>query len=954
MGTPAPSPRFPDALQTAIRRLKPILSWRITAFSVVFAVNIVLVALYFWSRGGATTHVRVEAVGSHIRAYVDGKMVVEAKYESRPQGGVGVRLARGYELPALPDPHGVDSVRVIDATNGELIFEDNFDGAPSELWDDATNEWFVDGGLYKTDSRRGVTTGFQPWDDYILEATFKNMTEATVFVRATDFNNAIAFDIGAFRLLGGQSMALYQDGTGTGRAGGGRLELARSETVQSMASMLIGPYPIALLMIFSAIVLVALVRVRRLEEQLRRMGALLSQVSNPIVLGLAGGGFVLLWYLLYIVGGHVPHVPDSVLYTFQAKTFASFRLTAPAPPVQESFSIFHPHMLQIVDGRWFPQYPFGHASFLAIGQVFGAIWIIPPLLGALSIALIYWVAKRVYSVEVGMMAAVLLLFSPFFLMNASNFMSHNTAVFSILAMLFLYTMPAKRRWIPMFFSGVFLGLLFNIRPLTGAAFVPMMGLFVGYELLRTSPAERKKVFREDLAMAGGALLLFVMYFLYNHASTGSFTESPYASQGTYSGDFFGFGGRHSLSAGMQNDQELLSLMLLVANGWPIAIGLIVAVLPFILGTRHRWDYFLALSFLVIAASPILYRSSAVMYGPRFWFETMPFLILLTARGFHHLRDAACTAGDWLATRVWRRPPFRAVGISSFAVYSLVAGLIAFSMWGWLLEQRVAWTGIGVTTFTPERASRLDGFNYTDPRLIDREAELDLKNALVLVDNCVQWWCYGSVFWENSPTLDGDVIWAERQNDIDDRRLLAAFPDRDLYVASYSGSTIFPTSREEVLANIPTEDEVPPPPGITDSRTPEERDQIRRDDLAVIQGALEERATLTGDYPNTEGVVQTLCAYRNLDAGCAIESVLAQIPDDPLRSPIRNGYWYRADGISYVVMAIQESTTVNTGCPADLAPRLPEFGTYCVRGAISGAETTPAATAPTAPTATTPP
>ncbi|MEX0785890.1 MAG: glycosyltransferase family 39 protein, partial [Dehalococcoidia bacterium] len=866
-------------------------------------------------------------------------MVVEARYESRPQGGVGVRLARGYELPALPDPHGVESVRVTDATNGEVIFEDNFDGPPSALWSDETNEWYVDGGLYKSESRRGVTTGFQPWDDYVLEATFKNITEATVFVRATDFNNAIALDIGAFRLAGGQSIALYQEGTGTGRVGGGRLELERSETVQSMLSMLIGPYPIGLLMIVSAIVLVALVRVRELEEQLRRLGALMSQVANPLVLGLSAGGFVLLLYLLYVVGEHVPHVPDSVLYTWQAKTFASFHITAPAPPVQESFSIFHPAMQVVVDGRWFPQYPFGHAAFLAIGQLFGAIWLIPPLLGAASIALIYCVGKRVYSLEVGMIAAVLLLFSPFFLMTASNFMSHNTGMFVILAMLFLYTMPAKRRWIPMFFSGVFLGLLLNIRPLTGAAFVPMMALFVGFELLRAGP-DRKKVFREDLAMAAGALLLFIMYFLYNQATTGSFTETPYASQGTFSDDFFGFSGRHSLSAGMQNDQELLSLMLLVANGWPIAIGLIVAVLPFILGTRHRWDYFLALSFLVIAASPILYRSSAVMHGPRFWFETMPFVILLTARGFQHLRDAARIAGDWLATRIWRRPSFSSVGISSFAVYSLVAGLVAFSVWGWLLEQRVAWSGIGVTTFTPERASRLEGFNYTDRRLPDSEAELDLENALVLVDNCVQWWCYGSVFWLNSPELDGDVVWAERQNDSDDRLLLEAFPERDVYVASYSNEIIVPATREEVLAGIPEVDEEETPTVIEDDRTPEERDEIRRQDLAIIEGALEQRAALTGDYPTTDRVVQTFCTYRNLDAGCIVESVLAQIPSDPLGHPIRNGYWYRSDGVSYVLMAVQEASEANIGCPADLEPRVPEFGTYCVQGVIAGGGPTP--------------
>lgn len=940
MGTPAPTPGIVEPLRALGRRLERFRSWRIPTVAVIIAVNLALIALYFWSRGGATTHVRIESVGSHIRAFVDGKMVAEASYDEAPQGGVGVRLERGYKLPALPDPTGFDSVRVTDATSGEIIFEDTFDGQPSALWEDERGAWYVEDGLYKTTGSRGVTTGSQPWDDYILEARIKNLTEAAVFTRVTDVNNAVVLDIGAFRLLGGQSMALYQEGQGIGRVGGGRLELARSETLQSMLAMLIGPYPIALLMVGSAIVLVALVRVRPLEEQLREAGQQIAQIANPLVLGLTIGGFVLLWYLLYVVGEHVPHVPDSVLYTFQAKTFASFNVTAPAPPVRESFSIFHPHMLQVVDGRWFPQYPFGHAAFLAVGEVFGMIWVIPPLLGAASIGLIYWVGRRVYSLEVGLVAAVLLLFSPFFLMTASNFMSHNTGAFTILAALVLYTLPAKRRWIPLFFSGVFLGLLFNIRPLTAAAFVPVMAAFVGFELLRSGP-DWRKVLRDDLAMAAGALLLFFMYFLYNNATTGSFTETPYASQGTFSDDFFGFSGRHSFSAGLQNDQELLSLMVLVAHGWPVAIGLIVAVLPFILGSRHRWDYFLALSFIVIAAAPILYRSSAVMHGPRFWFETTPFLMLLTARGFQHLRDAARIAGDWLGRRVWRRPSFASFGISSFAVYGLVAGLVIFSIYGWLLEQRDTWAGRGVNTFTPAYASELEGFNFTDRRLVDAADELDLENALILVDNCPGWWCYGSVFWLNSPDLDGDIVWAERQDDNDDRLLLQAFPDRDLYTASYSDTTILPITREQVLADIPEDAGEPGTP--QDTRTPEERDAIRRSDLGAIQAALEERAALTGAYPNTENVVQTFCTYHNLDAGCAVESIMGQIPNDPFGHSIQNGYWYRSDGTQYVVMALQEASSANTGCPDNLDPRLPRFGTFCVQGAISNP--TPASAPP---------
>jgi hypothetical protein len=62
---------------------------------------------------------------------------------------------------------------------------------------------------------------------------------------------------------------------------------------------------------------------------------------------------------------------------------------------------------------------------------------------------------------------------------------------------------------------------------------------------------------------------------------------------------------------------------------------------------------------------------------------------------------------------------------------------------------------------------------------------------VLVEDCDvgrHWYCYGSVAWLNSPTLDGDVVFAR---DVPGRReeLLQAFPDRQVYLANYMSSSL---------------------------------------------------------------------------------------------------------------------------------------------------------------------
>ena len=781
---------------SVLRRLNPFLPWRATTLWLVVVVNVVLLALYLWSRGGTTIEVRIEASGSQYRAFVDGELIAEATFEGPREGGIGFQLPRNDIIDSLPQPRGVDSVRVTDTATESVIFEDTFGSSRSNLWRSESGAWKTQDGVLTTSSPGLVTTGRQPWGDYVLEAKLRNVTGATILVRLEDSGNAVALDIRSYRQRA-SGLSLIQGGERVQSVPGATLSLNRSQTIRSLVAMVLRPYPIAALMIVGVIALAFLVRVRWLEGRLLAAGRFVRNEATWLTLGLGLGALVLLWYLNYVIGEAMPHVPDSVLYVFQAKIFASFNLVADAPPARESFSIFHPHFLQVADGRWFSQYPFGHPMFLAIGQLFRAVWLVPPVLGAASIVLIYAIGRRVYGAAVGLIAAVLLLFSPFFQMTASNFMSHNTAAFTILVTLFLMAVPTKRRLFAMFFAGVFLGLLFNIRPLTALAFIPMLGLFMGYELLRAG-TERAQRFREGLAFAAGGLLLLLAYFLYNQATTGDLSQPPYALAGTSSGDNIGFGGVHSVASGLQNQQVWLSLMLLMANGWPVALGLIFATLPFILGSRHRWDYFLAGSFLAIASSTILYVNAPVMHGPRYWYETMPFLILLTARGIHFLTERGSGAGDWLADRLRWFPSAGSAGVTGFAVYSLIAALIAFSAYGWMLGKRDTWPDI---IFVPQWVSELDGFNFTDGRLLDRAEEMDLKNALVLVERCGQWWCYGSVFWTNSPDLDGNIVWAEQQGTADDLHLLEYFQGRSLYLADYDTATIRPVTEEEVASAV---------------------------------------------------------------------------------------------------------------------------------------------------------
>lgn len=104
----------------------------------------------------------------------------------------------------------------------------------------------------------------------------------------------------------------------------------------------------------------------------------------------------------------------------------------------------------------------------------------------------------------------------------------------------------------------------------------------------------------------------------------------------------------------------------------------------------------------------------------------------------------------------------------------------------------------------------------------------------------------------------------------------------------------PTARPTVAA----------PPGV--SGDPASRDATRRADLLLLAGAAQAYKADNGEFPFTNNNVQTICAFENIDAGCGLREYLdGGIPSDPLRDPVKNGYWFQSDGERAVFWAALE-------------------------------------------------
>ncbi len=111
---------------------------------------------------------------------------------------------------------------------------------------------------------------------------------------------------------------------------------------------------------------------------------------------------------------------------------------------------------------------------------------------------------------------------------------------------------------------------------------------------------------------------------------------------------------------------------------------------------------------------------------------------------------------------------------------------------------------------------------------------------------------------------------------------------------------------------------------------DERDAKREQDLFALLLALEQFRQDEGEYPNTAGNIQSLCVFRDADAGCDLERFIDPIPQDPLGDPAKNGYFYRSTGEEYTVYATREGDTLPE-CPEHPDHLRAIDSLYCVQG-----------------------
>lgn len=486
--------------------------------------------------------------------------------------------------------------------------------------------------------------------------------------------------------------------------------------------------------------------------------------ADRIALALSLFSILVTWYVTERYFEAIPHLEDEIAYVWQAEAIAGGQLTVESPPEPKSFLV--PFVVDY-NGQRFGKYPLGWPALLAVGVKLGVRPWINPLLAGLGIWLTYRLGKKLLGETVGLLAVILTLTSPFFLMNSGSLLSHPlglllSAAFSLAWIDNFGERDARPRWVPTITAGLTLGVLALTRPFTAVAVgFPFMICGLYFLIRGSNPVRLHVLVVGAIAVSVGSLNL-----LWQYAVSGDPLLNPYTLWWSYDTVGFGAGhgrveGGHNMHLAMINTRFSLQVGAKDLFGWLsyswafLPIGLLAIL------WRRIWK-----ALPVIALFPCLvlfylaYWVGSWLFGPRYYYEGLFSLTILTAAGIAWLAGWPTLPGE-----VWRR----------YAGWKKIRPLLIFALLILLLASNLYF-------YTPQRLAMMHGLygmERADLEPFQTAQARELTPALIVVHPQV-WMDYGVLLELQDPFLDTPFIFVFYRGDQPTAQLAQAFPDRRIY------------------------------------------------------------------------------------------------------------------------------------------------------------------------------
>lgn len=418
-----------------------------------------------------------------------------------------------------------------------------------------------------------------------------------------------------------------------------------------------------------------------------------------------------------------PNSADEYVYLFQAKTYASGHLYVDPPPMLELFRFFHTIERE---GRYFGIFPPGYPFLLSIGVIIGVPWIINPLLGAMTILLIYLIARHLFSRRVAILSCILGFLTPFFILNSASYFSHSACTFFLALLVYSYLKSqGANRLFWYFMIGASSGYAFNTRYLESVMTIIPIGIILAAKFLRNP----KKMSKPYLAVLIGGLIFLAFFMVYNYILIGDPLQTPSKYYNIRVINTFSW---ESLNKGFENFISYITKLF----QWTYYLPLTILPLFFYL-FRSKPPFFTSILILICTLHIIGFLfvafGSGYEYGPRYYYGFYFILPIL----------ASYTIDRLLTRKVY--------------IYMIVAIILFLNINSIIKESTASYELIFI---------RRDLYRTV------QEAGLD--KAIVLIET-PSWYMDARDLIRNGIKLDGSVIYAHSTSPTKQKQLMKHFP-----------------------------------------------------------------------------------------------------------------------------------------------------------------------------------
>jgi hypothetical protein len=481
-----------------------------------------------------------------------------------------------------------------------------------------------------------------------------------------------------------------------------------------------------------------------------------TKIFDRLALILSIAAFFAAAYFSTDVFEGLPHIEDEITYVWQARLAASGKLITESPVCPECF--LEPFVID-KDGYRFGKYPPGWPAMLSLGIRLGVRDYLNPFLSTFYVWLAYLLVKKLFDPVTGLISTFLTLFSPFFLMNSGSLLAHPWSLFlmAVFAHGWLDTLDETGKipkWMSATAAMLSMGLLILTRPLTAVGICLPFFIQGVYLLIKGSARQKQSI----LAIGSVVAVMSGLYLLWQYRVTGDALQNPYTLYWPY--DRIGFGpgyglhpDGHQLKYAWVNAKFSLFVGSSDLFGWPNLSWLFLP-LGVIAMRKNPRSWPVAGVFLSLVLVYGLYWIGSWVFGPRYYYEGLLSLTMLSAAGVKWLSGAA----------QWQKPAppiLRARFYFTWAAFLLlVCGNLLF-----YLPMRT------------ESMRKLYGISARQLDPFKTQTALELTPALVIVDPLDYWLEYGVLLDLSSPLLDTPFIFTYDRGTERNRQVIEAFPDR---------------------------------------------------------------------------------------------------------------------------------------------------------------------------------